>query len=83
MGPHWSGGMGPRWSGGGWHQWGGGWHRAHFSHFAFRHHRFHRFAFFVGAPYYNYDYAYYDDCWRRVWTSRGSRLVNICGDYGY
>jgi hypothetical protein len=65
--------MGPRWS--------GGWHRAHFSRFAFRHHRFNRFAFFVGAPY--YDYAYYENCWRQVWTSSGPRLVNVCGNYGY
>ena len=55
------------------------------SHFAFRngfHHRFdrrfHRFAFF-GAPL--YDYAYYDSCWRRVWTSYGLRVVNVCGGY--
>jgi hypothetical protein len=81
MGPRWSGGMGPRWSGGMGQRWSGGWHRAHFSRFAFRHHRFNRFAFFVGAPY--YDYAYYDNCWRQVWTSFGPRLVNVCGDYGY
>jgi hypothetical protein len=82
-GPHWSGGVGPHWS-------GGGWHNAHFSHSAFRdgfhhgffHHRFHRFAF-LGAPYYDYDYAYYDDCWRQVWTRHGLRVVNVCGDYGY
>jgi hypothetical protein len=28
-------------------------------------------------------YASYDDCWRRVWTPYGLRLVNVCGDYGY
>ena len=69
--------MGPRWG-------GMGWHRAHFAHFPFHHrfHRFNRFAFFVGgAPY--YDYAYYDNCWRRVWTSYGPQLVNVCGGYGY
>ena len=74
-GPHWSGGMGR--------------HRANFSHFAFRdrfhhrffHHRFNRFAFFSGVPY--YDYAYYDDCWQRVWKRYGLQVVNVCGDYGY
>jgi hypothetical protein len=82
IGPHWSGGIG--WS-------GGGWHRANFPHFAFRdgfhhgffHHRFNRFAFFFGAPYYDYDYTYYNDCWRRVWTRYGLQVVNVCGDYGY
>ena len=77
IGPRWSGGMGPRWG-------GMGWHRAHFAHVPFHHrfHRFNRFAFFVGgAPY--YDYAYYDNCWRRVWTSYGPQLVNVCGGYGY
>jgi hypothetical protein len=77
-GGHWGGGgmhhaaMGPHWS-------GGGWQHAHVSHFAFRHHHhFRRFAVF-GAPYY---YASYDDCWRRVWTAYGPRLINVCGD-GY
>jgi len=52
----------------------------HGFHHRFFHHRFHRFAFF-GAPF--VDYAYYDSCWRRVWTSYGVRVVNVCGDYGY
>lgn len=43
------------------------------------HHRFHSFAF-IGAP---AVYAAYDDCWRRVWTPRGFRVVYVCGDYGY
>jgi hypothetical protein len=76
-GPMRTAAIGPHWS-------GAGWHHAHFSHFPFHHrfhHRFHRFAFFVGAPY--YDYAYYDDCWRRVWTRYGVRVVNVCGVNGY
>ena len=44
----------------------------------FGHHRFHRFAF--GVP---FDYAAYDSCWRRVWTSYGLGWVDVCGDYGY
>jgi hypothetical protein len=55
-----------------------------FSRFAFRdgfhhrrfHHRFNRFAF-VGVP---FVYAAYDSCWRRVWTARGLRWINVCGD---
>jgi hypothetical protein len=53
----------------------------HGFHHHFFHHRFHRFAFF-GAPY-DYSYASYDDCWRRVWTRHGLQWVNVCGDYGY
>ena len=45
-------------------------------HRFFRHHRFNRFAF-VG------DYAAYDTCLRRVWTSYGVRWINVCGGYGY
>jgi hypothetical protein len=52
-----------------------------FSHGAFNHrvfnHRFHRFAF-IGVP-----YAYYDDCWRRIWTAYGLQWTNVCGNYGY
>jgi hypothetical protein len=76
-GPMRTAAIGPHWS-------GAGWHHAHFSHFPFHHrfhHRFNRFAFFAGAPY--YDYAYYDDCWRRVWTGYGLRVVNVCSAYGY
>jgi hypothetical protein len=50
------------------------------SRFAFRdgfHHR--RFGFF-GAP---YGYAYYDGCWRQVWTAYGPQWINACGDYAY
>jgi hypothetical protein len=52
----------------------------------FRHEGFHdfhnhfdrRFAFgFGGFPGY-YDYAYYDDCLRRVWGPYGWSYVNIC-----
>ena len=49
-----------------------------FSRFAFHHrfhHRFNRFAFYG-------DYAAYDSCWSRVWTSYGPQWVNVCG-YGY
>jgi hypothetical protein len=75
-GPMRTAAIGPHWSGAGWH------HHANFSHFHHRfHHRFNRFAFFAGAPY--YDYAYYDDCWRRVWTGYGLRVVNVCSAYGY
>jgi len=44
-----------------------------------RFNRFNRFAF-IGAP---FAYAYYDSCWRRVWTPYGLQLVNVCGDYYY
>ena len=47
-------------------------------HRFFRHDRFNRFAF-VGAPF--LDAAYYDGCWRRLWTSYGPQLVNVCGYY--
>ena len=46
------------------------------------HHRFHRFAF-IGVPYAYADYAYYDDCWRRIWTAYGLQWTNVCGNYGY
>jgi hypothetical protein len=51
------------------------------SRFAFRDHRFfrhHRFAF-IGAPFLYDDY--YDDCWRRTWTSYGPQWINVCGYY--
>jgi hypothetical protein len=60
-----------------------GFHDRFAFHHRFFHHRFHRFAFF-GA--FAAAYPYYDDCWRRVWTRFGPRLVNVCydyGDYGY
>ncbi|WP_347710896.1 hypothetical protein [Bradyrhizobium sp. CB1650] len=50
-------------------------HRRFFDHrfdhrfdHGFFHHRFHRFAFVDDGG-----------CWRRIWTPRGPRLVNICG----
>jgi len=84
------GGMHGGGMGGGMHFGGGGFAGAHFarpgfsprfSRFAFRNHRFFRhdrFAF-VGGPFL-YD-AYYDGCWRRIWTSYGPQLVNVCGYY--
>ncbi len=49
----------------------------------FRHHRHfrNRFAFFFGAPFGYYDYAYYDDCYVRVWTRWGWRWRNVCYPY--
>jgi hypothetical protein len=54
----------------------------HGNRFAFRHHRLfrHRVAF-VGVPYFYddpYAYAYYDSCYRRVWTRWGWRYANVC-----
>ena len=44
----------------------------------FRHrvfdHRLHRFVFWRAVV-----YAYYDSCYRRVWTPVGLQWVNICG----
>jgi hypothetical protein len=89
-GGHW-GGMGggghyaaARWGGTHWSGMNRGMRFAHagisprFSRFAFHHrfhHRFNRFAFYG-------DYAAYDSCWTRVWTSYGPQWVNVCG-YGY
>jgi hypothetical protein len=47
-------------------------------HRFFRHHRFNRFAF-IGAPFLYA--AYYDGCWRKVWTPYGLQWVNVCGYY--
>ena len=89
-GGHWGGmGGGPRfaaahWGGTHWSGMNRGMRFAHagfsprFSRFAFHHrfhHRFNRFAFYG-------DYAAYDSCWSRVWTSYGPQWVNVCG-YGY
>jgi hypothetical protein len=89
-GAHWGGmGGGPRfaaahWGGTHWSGMNRGMRFAHagfsprFSRFAFHHrfhHRFNRFAFYG-------DYAAYDSCWSRVWTSYGPQWVNVCG-YGY
>ena len=89
-GGHWGGmGGGPRfaaahWGGTHWSGMNRGMRFAHagisprFSRFAFHHrfhHRFNRFAFYG-------DYAAYDSCWTRVWTSYGPQWVNVCG-YGY
>ncbi len=44
--------------------------------FAFRHHRFHRNRLvFVGA---GLPYAYYDSCYRRIWTPWGWRWSFVC-----
>ncbi|HVT56408.1 MAG TPA: hypothetical protein VHD34_10245 [Xanthobacteraceae bacterium] len=55
-----------------------------------RHHRHHRhfrdrdFSLFIDTPdYYYNDYAYYDPCYRTVWTSFGWRYVNTCTSYYY
>jgi hypothetical protein len=42
---------------------------------AFRHH--HRF-FFNTFAFYGAGYPYDDDCYRRVWTGWGWRLVSVC-----
>lgn len=67
----------PRFSHSGFHN---GFHHRAFFHNRF-HHRFRNFAFF-GA---DFGYAaYYDGCWRNVWTAYGPQWVNVCGDYyGY
>jgi hypothetical protein len=53
------------------------------NHRFFGHDRFNRFAF-LGGPFlydaYYYD-GYYDGCWRRIWTSYGPQVVNVCGYY--
>jgi hypothetical protein len=47
---------------------------AHGPHFAFRHDRFFRRGAVVGAG----PYAYYDNCYTRVWTRWGWRWIYAC-----
>jgi hypothetical protein len=48
-----------------------------------RHFRDRNFSFFVDTPDYYDNYAYYDPCYRNVWTSFGWRYVNTCTSYYY